>query len=93
MKPSQAYTRGVRTWVGRSVRVFVRDSRFRRVGPYVGIVKGLSDNAEVMENEGKDQYDATGLLVSIPELGREVTYGEWPVLFKDADCISTDLSE
>lgn len=74
-------------WLGRSVRVFIRGSDSSRKGPYFGVVRGLSDNEVAMEDEGGTTFEATGLLVEIPELGRESTFGDWPCRFDDAEII------
>lgn len=72
-------------WVGKPVRCFVRDYMGVRRGPYFGQVTGLSTNEATMEDEGGDTYEATGLLVDLPTLGRNSTYGEWPVRFTDVE--------
>jgi len=71
-------------WTGALVSCYVRDMKNRRLGPVLGIVRGVSTNQAAVEDEGGDEYSATGLLVEIPDLGRNVTYGEWPVRFEDA---------
>ena len=57
------------------------------MGPYTGIVKGIADNAVAMEDEGKNEYHPTGLLVKINELGPDPTFGERLVRFNDAEII------
>ena len=87
MKPSRSYNQKVKQWVGQSVSCFIRTIEGKPQGPYLGTVKGLSTNEAAAEDEGKVIYEATGLLVEIPELGRNVSYGEWPVWFSDAALI------
>ena len=63
----------------------VRDLRNRKIGPFKGIVKGLASNEDDVEWESRLEFDATGLLVEIPELGVNECYREWPVRFTDAE--------
>lgn len=73
-----------RKWVGAIVQCYIRDHAGKRKGPLYGVVRGISDNQVAVEQEGGREFNATGLLVEIPDLGRHTTYGEWPVRFDDA---------
>jgi hypothetical protein len=70
-------------WLGKAIVCFTRGYHGERIGPYAGIVIGISDNQVAVEAEGGRVIDATGLLVEIPKLGRNHDYGEWPVRFGD----------
>jgi len=85
--PTREYKTARRKWVGARVSVFIRKMNKEKKGPYEGICKGLSDNAVAAEDEGSRCFDATGLLVEIPFLGRNETSGEWPVSFVDAEIL------
>lgn len=84
MNPPSNADMVLKRWLGRSIRCFVRDVYGRSIGPHVGTVKGLSSNEVSARDEGASQWEYTGLLVEIPELGRNQTYGEWPVEFSHA---------
>lgn len=77
-----------RKWYKAVVSCYTRDMHGQRQGPYYGIVRGIATNQAAVEDEGGDFYEATGLLVDIPKLGRNVTYGEWPVGFEDVERLS-----
>lgn len=83
-KPAKSFAKTKLKWTGALVSCYVRDIKNRRLGPVLGIVRGISTNQAAMEDEGGAEYSATGLLVEIPDMGRNVTYGEWPVRFDDA---------
>lgn len=87
MKPSRAFVTMERTWVGQNVSCYTRDLASKRIGPFNGTVTGISSNEAEAELQGRAEYHPTGLLVRIPDLGRHVCYGEWPVHFSDA-CIT-----
>lgn len=84
MKPSKQVKQMRKQWIGKRVTCFIRNIRNEREGPHHGTVKGLTTNQAALEDEDGDEYDATGLLVDIPELGHHCIFGEWPVRFSDA---------
>lgn len=87
--PSRTISILRRKWYKAVVSCYTRDIHGERKGPYYGIVRGLSDNQVAVEAEGGEIYDTTGLLVDIPALGRHITYGQWPVLFEDAQKLNS----
>ncbi len=87
-RPSRTIVAQTLRWVGQSVKCYIRSIDHRRLGPYAGIVRGLATNQATVDDEGGSKYFATGLLVEIRELGRNQLYGEWPVIFGDAEIVT-----
>ncbi len=83
-KASASLKRTERQWLNKLVTVYVRSLDNKKLGPYRGTVKGVSTNEVSATDEAAREFHATGLLVEIPELGRNTTYGEWPVYLADA---------
>lgn len=83
-KASKSLAKTKLKWTGAIVQCYIRDHLGKRRGPVMGVVRGISTNQAAVEDEGGPEYNATGLLVEIPDLGRNATYGEWPVRFDDA---------
>ena len=83
-RASRSLKRAERQWLNKPVTVYVRSLDNKKLGPYRGTVKGVSTNEVAATDEAAREFGATGLLVDIPDLGRNSTYGEWPVRFSDA---------
>lgn len=91
-RPSSQLIRSRIKWLRkRPVQVicYIRSVNNAKIGPFIGTVVGISDNQVAVESEGGKTYDATGLLVKIDALGRNETYGDWPVRFEDAKISSS----
>jgi hypothetical protein len=86
-KAAKSLAKTTLKWSGAIVSCYIRDMHDKRRGPVEGVVRGISTNQKAVEDEGGAEYNATGLLVDIPELGRNITYGQWPVRFDDATII------
>lgn len=89
-RPTKALLAAERKWVGKQIRCYLRGLRNEKEGPYIGTVAAVADNQAEVEDEGigtDGTYGPTGLLVTIPEKGRNTTLGEWEVRFEDAEIL------
>jgi len=74
-RPSAYYTELEKTWLGKAVKVSIKPH-----GILDGVVTGVGNTQAEADDNGLDEYCFDGFfLVSVPALGKHITYGEWPV--------------